>query len=71
MKLIYIGSEFYMKSGTMMSCLKHEDTGHRADWGQVEIALERGEEVSIRPANDAELGQAYKQLTEIQKKRSA
>lgn len=65
-KLIYIGDEFYWKSGTMMSSIYTED-GNRYDWGFVSRALARGEEVHIRPATDAELGFYYKKLQESER----
>lgn len=49
MKLVYIGDHFYSESGSMMSSIYEED-GSRSDWGKVEIALARGEEVKIRQA---------------------
>jgi hypothetical protein len=63
-KLVFLGSDFYWKSGTMMGMLYTED-GHRSDWGKVQGALEAGNGVSIRPANDAELVAAYKKLEEL------
>jgi len=67
MKLFYIGRDFYLKSSTMMSSI-YEENGGRSDWGKVEMALERGEEVHIRQATDKELLWAYKKLDEINKK---
>lgn len=54
MELIFIGDEFYRKSGTMMSSL-YTTEGRRSDWGFVNIALKRGEAVNIRPATEDEI----------------
>lgn len=62
--LIFIGDEFYSKSGTTMSSLYQEDTWKRSDWGFVSLALQAGNNVNIRPATDAELGVAYRMLRE-------
>lgn len=53
MKLMYIGDHFYHESRTMMSSIYGED-GARGDWGKVQIALARGEEVTIRQATQPE-----------------
>uniref|UniRef100_A0A6H2A654 Uncharacterized protein n=1 Tax=viral metagenome TaxID=1070528 RepID=A0A6H2A654_9ZZZZ len=63
LSLIYIGSEFYVKSSTMMSSIYTVD-GRRSDWGKVSIALEKGEEVHIRPATRKEMSQYRKMLAE-------
>ena len=52
-KIIYIGSNFYMESGTRMSCI-YTEAGDRSDWGHVEELLRRGKTVEIRPATQAE-----------------
>jgi len=64
MKLVYIGDQFYSQSRTMMSCIYTEE-GERSDWGKVTCALQEGQEVHIRPANDRELVAAYKRLEAI------
>jgi hypothetical protein len=51
--LIFIGEEFYFKSGSIMSSL-YTTTGDRYDWGFVTIALEKGKTVNIRPATKEE-----------------
>lgn len=61
-QLIYIGDEFYLKSGTSMSSLYEEGTWQRYDWGFVSRDLRNGVTVNIRPANDEELGKAYRML---------
>jgi hypothetical protein len=63
-KLIYIGSNFYMESGTMLSCIYTED-GQRSDWGHVESILRHGGSVEIRQATPAEILPYQRQLTEI------
>ena len=62
MNLIYIGDDFYTESGTMMSSIyKIEKSGSlsRSDWGFVQIALEKGEEIHIRQATDSEMVWAH------------
>lgn len=54
MKLIHYGDTFYQRSGSAVGALYHED-GERSDWGKVKVALDRGEEVHIRPATKAEM----------------
>ena len=64
MELIYIGDKFYWESGTSMSSIYTTDS-RRSDWGDVQITLQRGENVSIRPANDYEMGYYEKELKRI------
>jgi len=52
-ELIYIGDKFYHESGTTMSPI-YDIHGGRSDWGFVQIALQNGESVHIRPATNAE-----------------
>lgn len=68
--IIFIGSEFYWKSSTIMSSIYEiiDDYLVRSDWGQVQVALQKGEEVHIRPATDAEMVWAYKKLGEWEEK---
>lgn len=66
--LIFIGDEFYLKSGTSMSSLYVEDTWKRSDWGFVSIALQAGNKVNIRPATEAELDVAHRMLREKNKR---
>jgi hypothetical protein len=54
MELIYIGERFYRDSQTMMSSI-YDIEGGRQDWGKVQIALQRGESVHIRPATPGEM----------------
>jgi hypothetical protein len=72
MKLFFIGDKFYSESGTMMSSIYHVEKTtkgdhYRSDWGKVQIALESGEEVNIRPATDSEMLWAYKHLENYKK----
>lgn len=53
MNLISFGRWYYDHASTSLGVLYHQD-GSRADWGKVEIALEKGESVIIRPATRAE-----------------
>lgn len=49
--LFFIGSDFYMKSGTMMSPIYEAKTYSRYDWAFLERELRNGKQVTIRPAN--------------------
>lgn len=64
MKLIYIGSHFYLESSTHMSCVYTEE-GQRSDWGNVESALRQGDSVEIRPATQDELAFYESKLSEL------
>jgi len=59
-ELAYIGRSFYIESGSILPVLipVGETEKNRWDWGKVQIALDDGLEVSIRPATDEEMGQA-------------
>ena len=61
MELIYIGKKFYSKSGIIMSSL-YDIEGNRQDWGFVQVALEDGKSVHIRPAMPSELEFYQKKL---------
>ena len=37
----------------------------RTDWGLIQTALEKGQTVNVRPANNDEMFWAYKKLAEI------
>lgn len=64
LELIYIGEDFYRKSGTIMSSIYTIDGG-RFDWGFVEIQLQRGATIQIRPATPTELEPFAQQLAAI------
>ena len=51
--LIFIGEDFYFKSGSSMSSL-YSMKGERWDWGFVQVALGEGKTVNIRPATKEE-----------------
>lgn len=70
MKLFFIGDDFYDKSGTAMSPIYEIGTYQRSDWGKVQLVLEHGEPISIRPANEKEMLWAYKKLNDIQSRLS-
>jgi len=53
MTLIHYGEDYYRRSGSDVGVLYHED-GQRSDWGKVNIALEDGVTVTIRPAKKSE-----------------
>jgi len=70
MHLMFIGEQFYRDSGTVMGCLYdvgEEGSGEcqRSDWAKVNMALNRGEEVHIRPANEEEMLWAYRELERV------
>ena len=68
MNLIYIGDMFYSKSSSSMSPIYEilsDGTLKRSDWGFVNIALQSGEDVHIRQANDSEMKWAYSKLGKI------
>jgi len=64
--LIFIGRDFYHKSKTTMSFV-YLESGLRFDWGKVELALENGDTISIRPATNEELGHYLNKLNQWQK----
>jgi hypothetical protein len=66
-EIFFIGSDFYQRSGTMMSPIYHAGSNIRCDWGKVELMLRNGEEVNIRQATDGEMLWAYKKLEDCQK----
>lgn len=70
MKLVSYPSKFYHESGTWLGVLYEEETGYRSDWGKVQVALDNGESVSIRPCNDAEYGRMCKQLEKIKQEKA-
>ncbi len=68
MELIYIGEKFYFKSGTAMSSI-YDIFGNRQDWGKVQIALQNGESVHIRPATEDEKKPYRERLQQLEDKR--
>lgn len=54
--VIHYGKSVYMQSGTMLSGMEFS-TGQRADWGNIQGLLDKGETVTIRPATTRELDQ--------------
>ena len=72
MNVVFIGSDFYFRSGTAMSSVYEDADGHlvRTDWGKIEIALAEGQEVHIRQAVDIELLWAYNLLTVLEHDKS-
>lgn len=69
MTLVYIGRHFYHESGTSMGCLYTED-GFRSDWGKVELAVESGETVTIRPATVQEDDHYESVLAKLKRERA-
>lgn len=53
MELIFIGKDFYEDSKLLMSFM-YTAEGHRADWGLVQRALQKGQDVHIRQATEKE-----------------
>lgn len=72
MKVIYIGEHYYWRSKTAMSFFYQVDdntgTLNRTDWGLIQTALQRGEEVHIRPATEKELELMDKHLKAIEER---
>ena len=64
MNLIYIGDKFDRESKSMMSPI-YTEAGQRSNWGFVQIALERGEEINIRPATLSEMSKYEAKLKEL------
>jgi hypothetical protein len=64
--LVYIGDHFYSESRSMMSPIYTED-GQRYDWGFVQVALKRGEEILIRQATQAEKDMYEAQLSRMKR----
>ena len=64
MNLFHIGRKFYHESGSAMSSISTVDTFERSDWDKVQIALENGETVTIRPATASEMQWAEIKLAE-------
>lgn len=57
MNCVYIGNRFYRESKTMMSSI-YVNNGNifiRTDFGKIQSALERGENIEIRPATTNEI----------------
>jgi hypothetical protein len=50
-----------------MSCLYTVNGRYRYDWGFVQVALDEGTPINIRPATSEEMKWANKKLTEIKK----
>ena len=65
MELIFIGDKYYRESKTMMSSI-YDIYWNRQDWGKVQIALNEGHSVHIRPATDDELEFANKKFKAYQ-----
>jgi hypothetical protein len=72
MNLIYIGDDYYSRSNTFMSSVyqvQKNGSLTRSDWGFVQVALRKGEEIHIRQANDWEKNWADNLLRRIQEKK--
>ena len=66
MELIFIGNKFYNESKTIMSPI-YTVEGERSDWGFVQIALQNGESVHIRPATQREIVPYIERLNQLKK----
>ena len=64
MELYFIGSSFYIESGSRMSSI-YTVEGDRTDWGKVNCSLEKGDSVHIRPATGHELKRAEAHLRQL------
>lgn len=69
-EIVFIGNEFYYESGTMMSCVyeKTNDKYKRTDWGFIQIALEEGYDINMRPATEEEMKMFKEKLCKFKKK---
>ena len=67
LKLVWVGPEYYAKSGSALGTLYTED-GFRSDWGKVNVHLLSGGTIEIRQATEHELGVLNNQLAMILKK---
>lgn len=65
-ELFFIGSGFYLSSGTTMSSIYEVKTKRRYDWGFVQRELSQGNTVIVRPATEDELQWAKVKLADIQ-----
>lgn len=66
LKLYSTGRGFYRESGTAIGLLHEVGTHRRTDWGFVEMALERGDTVTIRPANSEEMARVMDAMQQHQ-----
>jgi len=62
--LVYIGNKFYHESGTVMSSI-YKENGERYNWGLVSVALEKGNQITIRQATPKEKEHYKQQLAQI------
>lgn len=67
LKLVWVGEEYFKKSGTALGTLYTED-GFRSDWGKVNVHLRAGGTIEIRQPTAHELGVLNNQLAMILKK---
>ncbi len=65
-ELFYIGDKYYFESGTRMSSIYRVDKV-RTDWGFVQILLDRGNTIEIRPATKEEVKWADGELKKCKK----
>ena len=65
MKIVYyLGDKYYDKSGSMLGVLYTEE-GQRYDWGKLQIAVERGEDVLVRKATPEMIAWAEIELSKF------
>lgn len=70
--MIFIGSDFYEKSGTIMSPIyeiDREGNIFRSDWGFVQTHLSNGDDIHIRQATENEMQWAFGVLGRILSRR--
>jgi hypothetical protein len=65
MKTVYfLGRGYYFKSGSSIGML-YSEAGERYDWGRIELEIEQGKEILIKPATPKMHEWANKRLLEI------
>jgi len=66
-ELFFIGNEFYHSSGSKMSSIYVSGSYERFDWGFVNLLLQEGKCVYIRPASKEEIDWANKEIQQYLK----
>ena len=70
MRVVFIGENFYMESGTAMSSMYEKLPGgsyKRTGWGFIRVALQKGDDVHIVPATQRETDHFTRILYELKK----
>lgn len=58
-EIVYIGRDFYLKSGTSMSAYYRLPNWERSGIGDIETLVESGDTVNVRRATEQEMSIAY------------